>query len=57
MITSQELRSYYKRMLCILKEIEVENPSPTLKKHIRAIEIEMDEEDVAYVEKKIAETR
>ena len=53
MPTSQELRSYYKRMLCILKEVEAENPSPALKRHIRAIEIEMDAEDVAYVNEKL----
>ena len=51
MPTSQELRSYYKRMLCILKEVESENPSPALKRHIRAIE--MDAENVAYVNEKL----
>ena len=54
MPTGQELRSYYKRMLHMLKEVEAaEDPGLTLKRHIRAIEIEMDAEDVAYVNEKM----
>ena len=52
MPTNMEMRSIYKRMLFMLKEVEAENPSPMLKKHIIAIETEMDAEDVAYVNEK-----
>ena len=56
MPSNKEMSSYYKRMLLILKEVEIEaGSSPTLKRHIRAIETEMDAEDVAYVEKKLSE--
>ncbi|MCL2857641.1 MAG: hypothetical protein FWE19_08005 [Oscillospiraceae bacterium] len=48
-----EMRSYYKRMLCMLKDIERESSSPTLTRYIRAIEVEMDVEDVAYVNEKM----
>ena len=51
----KEMSSTYKRMLTMLKEIEQEAPHPIaiLERHIRSIEIEMDAEDVAYVEKKL----
>ena len=53
---NKEMSSYYKRMLLMLKEVESESgSSPILKRHIRAIETEMDPEDVAYVEKKLSE--
>ena len=39
----------------MLKEIEAENPSPALKRHLKAIKIEMEPEDVAYVEKLVNE--
>ena len=55
MLNSMEMRSYYKRVLLMLKEVEAENPSPTLKKHIRAIKAEMEQEDIAHVEKILAE--
>ena len=53
MPASQELRSYYKRMLFMFKEVEAENSSPLLRRHILAIETEMDAEDVAYVNEKL----
>ena len=47
-----EERNKHKRMLAILKEIEADpNNLVLIRKHIRAIMIEMDAEDVAYVEK------
>jgi len=51
-----ELRSMQKRTLLMLKEVEQETPSALLKRHIRAIETEMEAEDVAYVEKKLKES-
>jgi len=53
MPTSSELRSYYRRMLYMLKEIESETPGEMVKRHIAAIEVEMDAEDVAYVNEKL----
>ena len=42
---------YYKRMLYMLKDIEQDPGS--LKKHIQAIEVEVEEEDIAHDEKKL----
>ena len=53
MPSSQELRSYYRRMLYMLKDIERESPGKAVRKHIEAVEVEMDAEDVAYVNEKL----
>ena len=55
MPNSKELSSYYKRVLLMLKEVEAETTSPALKKHIRAIKAEMEQEDIAHVEKILRE--
>ena len=48
-----ELRSMQKRMLYTLKKIEQENPGVDIRDYIKAVEVEMEEEDVALVEKKL----
>ena len=53
-----ELRSIQKRMLFTLKKIESDNAPATVKglhEHIIALQAEMEQEDVALVEKLIAE--
>ena len=53
---SKEMSSYYKRVLLMLKEIEQDNSNMELiRRHIRAIQTEMDAEDAAYVEKMLRE--
>ena len=56
--TSIELRSQQKRMLYVLKKLERDNSGIAIKglrEQIQAFEVEMEPEDVAYVEKKLAE--
>ena len=53
MATDRELRKEQKRMLMQLKMLE--KKQTTLKKLIALTEAEMDEEDVAWVEKKVAQ--
>ena len=54
MPNSMEMRSYYKRVLLMLKQIEQESDNIAIvKQHILAIETEMDQEDIAHVEKKL----
>lgn len=48
-----ELRSMQKRMLYMLKKIEKQTPSDIISEYIEALEVEMEEEDVALVEKKL----
>ena len=55
MPTSLELRAMQKRVLLMLMEVQAENSSPALRRHIRAIKTEMEAEDVAYVEKMFSE--
>ena len=53
-----ELRSQQKRTLYALKELERDNADfeiKGLKQKIKAFEAEMEQEDVAYVEKKLRE--
>ena len=53
-----ELRSQQKRMLYTLKKLERDNSTVTvvgLRGQIKALEVEMEAEDVAYVEKKLGE--
>jgi len=53
MPTVVELRSMQKRTLYMLKRIYKEAPSDITKEYIAALEAEMEEEDVALVEKKL----
>ena len=54
---NMELRATQKRMLYALKKLEQENEQEVkgLRELIKASEVEMDAEDVAYVEKKLSE--
>jgi len=36
---NQEMRAIYRRMLYMLKDIERENPSTAVRRHIEAIEV------------------
>jgi len=58
-MTNDELSSFYKRVLMMLKEIEMENSAPNaaLKKHMRTITAEMKQEDVAVVEKLLQDSK
>ena len=54
MPNSMEMRSYYKRVLLMLKQIEQQSGNLAIvKQHILAIETEMDQEDIVHVEKKL----
>ncbi|MCL2421266.1 MAG: hypothetical protein FWD03_05350 [Defluviitaleaceae bacterium] len=53
MATDRELRKEQKRLLMQLKMLE--RKQTTLKKLITLTEAEMDEEDVAWVEKKVSQ--
>ena len=58
MPTGVEIRIQQKRTLYMLKELENQNEGNEvrgLKKLIKSIEAEMDQEDIAFVEKKIKE--
>ena len=56
--TAIELQIQQKRMLYTLKKLERDNSAITvkgLKEQIQALEVEMEVENVAYVEKKLSE--
>ena len=48
-----EMRSMQKRVLYMLKKIYRVSPCDIVKEYIAALEVEMEEEDVALVEKKL----
>ena len=59
MATELELRSQQKRMLYTLKKLKHDNPEIEIKglnDQIRAFQTEMEQEDVALVEKMVAES-
>jgi len=49
--TNKEMSNYYKRVYAIL--LQARDDPAKLDEHIRLIALEMDEEDAAYVEKKL----